>query len=145
MVVPSEGEEERERRVPAEDQALRLTAGLGRDHVADHEAGRAHQHRLRQRDHAAVGGEEDQARGGDAHDQRLREDDVDPVLVEDERRDDRQHQAADADHPLGDELLLVHENLPKSPCGRKASTSARSMNVNTIEYWVQQLLPAVGR
>ena len=65
--------------------------------------------------------------------------------VEDERRDDRQHEAADADHPLGDELLLVHENLPKRPCGRKASTSASSMKVNTIEYWVQQLLPAVGR
>ena len=65
--------------------------------------------------------------------------------VEDEWRGDRQDEAADPDHPLGDELLLVHENLPNSPCGRKASTSASSMNVNTIEYWVQQLLPAVGR
>ena len=42
-------------------------------------------------------------------------------------------------------FCLVHENLPNSPCGRKASTSASSMKVNTIEYWVQQLLPAVGR
>ena len=94
---------------------------------------------------AAVRREEDEAGGGDAHDQRLREDHVDPVLVEDERRCDRQDEPADADHALGDELALVHENLPKSPCGRNARTRASSMNVNTIEYWVQQLLPAVGR
>ena len=54
--------------------------------------------------------------------------------------------AADGDCPLGDDLRLVaHENLPNKPCGRNASTRASSMKVNTIEYWVQQLLPAVGR
>ena len=49
--------------------------------------------------------------------------------------------------PLGQALRLElrHPALPKSPCGRNASTSASSANVNTIEYCVQQSLPVVGR
>ena len=145
-MVPSSARNKRERRVPTESQALGLSARAGRHHVADHETGRAHQHRLGEGDHAAVGREEDHAGGGDAHDQRLREDDVDPVRVEDRRPGEGDQECDGCDRALCQHLRVVrHENLPNSPCGRNARTSASNTNVKTIEYWVQQLFPAVGR
>ena len=139
--------DERERRVPAERQALGLAAApADGDHVPDHEAGRAHQRGLRERDHPAVGGEEDEAGGGDPDDEDLRQDRVDPVVVEDQRAERDDDQRADRDHALRRLLGLErHASLPKSPCGRTASTSASRANVTTIEYCVQQLFPVVGR
>ena len=140
--------DERDRRIPAEQEALRLPAGLAlRDHVRQRIPGDAHQARLRERDHAAVGRQEDQARGADPEDQRLREDGVQPVVAEEHRRDEREHERDDADRPLGHRLGRVdrHAALPNSPCGRNASTSAIRANVSTTEYCVQQLLPVVGR
>ncbi len=60
------------RRVPAEQQALRLAPGhaLG-DHVRERVAGDAHQAGLGERDHPAVGREEDEARGADPEDECL--------------------------------------------------------------------------
>ena len=81
-------------------------------------------------------------------DERRREDRIDPGTRADEcRGEDGEDDYADADRPLGQPLRLEprHPALPKSPCGRNASTSASSANVNTIEYCVQQSLPVVGR
>ena len=53
-----------------ENEALRLAPGAAfRDEVPDDVAGDSHQRRLRERDHAAVRGEEDQAGRGDPEDE----------------------------------------------------------------------------
>ena len=147
---PDDREHERERRVPAERQALGLPAGPAlRDHVPEDEAGDAHQRRLRERDHPAVGGEEDQARRGDPEEERLRQDRADPVVAEDRpgRRAATRRTATTIARSTGlrRSARRRHPALPKRPCGRNASTSASSTNVTTIEYWVQQLCPRVGR
>ena len=121
---------------------------LGRDHVAEREAGDPVEGDLRERDHAAVRREEDQAGRGDPDEERLREDEPEPVVVEERRADRDEDERAHADRAL-DGLLRRHAEdhpaLPKSPCGRNARTRARRTNVTMIEYWVQQLSPVVGR
>ena len=71
-----------------------------------------------------------------------------PVGAEDGRAEHREHERAPTPSAL-DCCLGVQRGaqaaLPKSPCGRKASTSAMSANVRTIEYWVQHSIPVVGR
>ena len=143
---------ERQRRVPAQVEALGGPArtALG-GKVAENYARDPEQGRLGERDHAAVGEEEDQARSGDAEQKRLDQDLLRPVLVEDERPDRGEHERAEADGALdrrlrrGPEDVPPHPGLPNRPCGRNARTSAISANVTTIEYCVQQSAPVVGR
>ena len=55
-------EHERQGRVPPEHESFGFPARPALcDHVSEHVSGDAHEGRLRKRDHAAVGGEEDQA------------------------------------------------------------------------------------
>ncbi len=61
-----------------------------------------------------------------------------------EQRDD-EHADADRAFDVVFASRLASSALPNSPCGRKASTSASSANVRTIEYCVQQSFPTVGR
>ena len=97
--VDDEREQDAPPRVPAEVEALRVAV---RRRVADHEAGDAEDRDLRERDHAAVGGEEDQARRDDAEEQHLRQELADPVAS---RRTaaqaPRATSATDADHAVG--------------------------------------------
>ena len=61
-VVIDDREHERQGRVPPEHESFGFPARPALcDHVSEHVSGDAHEGRLRKRDHAAVGGEEDQA------------------------------------------------------------------------------------
>jgi hypothetical protein len=90
---------------------------------------------LRERDHPAVGGEEDQARGRDSQPQRLRQDHVEEEVRHEQRRDRgetddrRQHGPG---QPPG-RHRGVHAGLPNSPSGRTASTPTSSAKVTMIE------------
>ena len=85
---------------------------------------------LRERDHAAVGLQEDQARGDDAEEHHLREQRVDPVGRQVERRQQRQQ---DPEHTDDAVRRDPHSGLPNRPSGRTASTIATSTNVKMIE------------
>ena len=145
-------DDERHRRVPAEVETLggpARTASGGE--VAENYARDPEQGRLGERDHAAVRGEEDQARCGDAEQKRLDQDLVRPVLVENERPERGEYERDGADGAFDrrlrrrPEYVPPHPGLPNRPCGRNARTSAISAKVTTIEYCVQQSAPAVGR
>ena len=74
--------------VPAEVEPFRIAC---RNNVTEHEPRDSVERDLRKRDHAAVGGEEDQAGGRDAEKEHLCEDEADPVGAEEQwpqRRDD---------------------------------------------------------
>ena len=116
-------------------------AALG-DHVPEEVSRDADEGRLGEGDHAAVGEQEDEARRGDPEDERLGQDRVHPVVVEDHRPEREEQEQGDADAPLRGRFRVqprAHPALPKSPCGRNASTSAIRTKVRTIEYCVQQL------
>src|SRR5262249_23973903 len=105
---------------------------------------------LGERDHPAVGGEEDQAGGSHPEDEGLEQDRVAPVGAPPGRRPDDHEQERHRGDPPFDLLTTrprrrVHEPLPNSPRGRNASTSAMRTNVRIDEYWVQQSRPVVGR
>ena len=73
-----------------------------------------------------------------------REDRVHPVLGDELRRDAaraRARRRRSRARPASCVRVDAHAALPNSPCGRKASTSAISTNVRTIEYCVQQSVP----
>ena len=108
--------------------------------VREHEVGVGHaghavEPDLGERHHASVGGEEDQAGGGDAEPERLREDDVQEEVRRDERRqggedhDDGERHPAEPTPAHG----RVHAGLPNSPSGRTASTPTSSAKVTMIE------------
>ena len=118
-------------RVPAEVEALRVPVRRG---VAEHEAGDPVDRHLRERDHAAVRGEEDQARGRDPEEEHLRQQLPEPVVRDVQRRCGREHECQRSDdavrrHPA----TKRHAGLPNSPSGRTARTSATSTNVKMIE------------
>ena len=153
---------ERDGRVPCERQALGLALQPPlADEVAEDVPGDAHQRRLGEREHPAVGGEEDQARRRNPEDEGLGEDRLDPVRVEDRRRRRQDAENREADDELergprrtapeeaintcGGQPGAPHSSLPKSPCGLNASTSAISAKVSVIEYCEQQLPPEMGR
>ncbi len=145
-----EREHERDRRVPAQRQALGLAARPAlRDHVPEQIGGDAHQRRLRERGHAAVRRQEDQARRGDPEDEHLGEDRAHPVVVEErrpEREEDehRRRRSRARRCAFGSRLALIRPSR-RGPCGRNASTIAISTNVSTIEYCEQQLSLVIGR
>ena len=85
-------------RVPPEVEALRVAV---RRRVAEHEAGDPVDRDLRERDHAAVRGEEDEACRRDPEEQHLREQLPDPVRRHVERRGHRQDERDNADDAVG--------------------------------------------
>ena len=92
------------------------------------EAGDAEDRHLRERDHAAVGREEDQARRDDAEEQHLRQQRPDPVAS---RRSSgashREHERADADDAVGRDARFT----PASRTARAAARRARSRRART--------------
>ena len=90
---------------------------------------------LRERDHAAVGREEDQARRDDPEEEHLRQQRRRPSSVETiERRESRaSDERDDADDAVERDGGVAHAGLPKRPSGRTASTIATSTNVKMIE------------
>ena len=76
-----------------------------------------------------------------------------PVAGDEQRQKHEQHENANADAPLEQQLLRPraqlpdarHPGLPKSPCGLNASTIASNAKLRTIEYCVQHSLLVVGR
>src|SRR4029450_10117841 len=127
-----DAEQEGDPGIPAEVETLRR---VGRDDVRHGAAGDAEKRRLRQREHAPVGGEEDQAGRGDAEEERLREDEADPVVAEKQGAEADGDEHTEADAPL-DKLLrrhaAPHPGLPTSPWGRNASTSVSKAKVKTM-------------
>ena len=123
-----ESEQDADPRVPAQVEALRI----GRRRVAEGEPGDPVDRDLREREHAAVGREERQARGDDAEQQHLREKRAQPVGRDDQRGQDGEHEQPEADDAL-DRGEPPHAGRPKIPSGRIASTTASSTNVRTIE------------
>ncbi len=118
---------------PPEVQALRVAVG---GQVAQREARHAVDGRLRQRHHPAVRRQEDQARGHDAEEQHLGQQRRDPVLGEDQRREQReqdQHRPCDPVRGEPRAARCVHAGRPKSPRGRTASTMASRTKVKMIE------------
>ena len=128
----------------------RGVAAVGGHEVRVRQAGGPVDRHLAERDHPAVGGQEDQAGRGEAQPQRLREDLRDPE-VRDEQREDREHghhagktqPAGPAEGGMVGGLGLgldrrgvrrkAHAGLPNRPSGRTASTTTRSANVSRIE------------
>ena len=107
-----------EPRVPAEVQLLRL--GLC-DHALEREAGDAVERHLRERDRAAVGREEDEARRRDPDQEGLGEDEVHPVVVEDERPEGGEDESPDGDAALDERLQLgVILSWKRPGAGRRA-------------------------
>src|SRR5207244_8939875 len=109
---------------------------------------------LCERDHAAVGRQEDEAGRRDAEQERLREDEADPVVEVEGRKDGEQGEQAETEEQLDDGLLGRgheppregrHPDFPNNPRGLNASTRARSTNVRTGEYWPQQSPLVTGR
>ncbi len=125
-----------------------------RDHVAERKRGDTVESRLCERDHAAVRRQKDEAGGRDADQEGLRQDEADPVADPEDRKHGQEEKEGHTDEQLGQLLLRrgpeppregAHAGLPNNPCGLNASTSARSTNVSTGEYWPQQSPPVVGR
>ena len=127
-----EAHEDAPPRVPAEVQPLRVAV---RGRVPDHEAGDPEERDLGERQHAAVGLQEDHARGDDPEQEHLRHQRPDPEAVQEQRRDQREQHDADAGAPFdrGGGRAASHAGRPKSPSGRTASTIATSANVKMIE------------
>ena len=124
---------------PAEIEPLRVSVRNG---VAEREPRDAEDRDLGQGDHPPVGGQEDQACCGDPEEEGLGEDRADEVVRHDrgrgeQRRSEGKEDCRHTNRSL--EPLPVaarargHAGLPKRPCGRNASTSARSANVKMIE------------
>src|SRR5262249_51766833 len=133
--------------VVAEVQSLHLAGGDG---IAEHERGDAVEGHLGEGYHAAVGEEEDQARGGDPVPEDLGQQLVCEVAAEDEGAERGQCEAEAAEDPVdarrgAGARRRRHPGFPNRPSGRTASTTTRSANVKTTEYSVQQLLLVVGR
>ncbi len=123
--------------VPAEIEALAVPI---RHRVSEREACDAEDGDLRERDHPAIGREEDQTRRGDPQEQRLREDEVDEVRRHERRRDQRRRDQGEREDGDTDAALdsvpdgrWLHAGLPKSPSGRNARTTASNTNVKMIE------------
>ena len=118
---------------PAEVQPLGVAVGR---QVAQREARHAVDRHLRQRDHPAVGRQEDQARGHDAQEEHLRQQRRDPVLAEDQRREDGERDEDRTGDAIGGQpraARRAHAGRPKSPRGRTASTIASRTKVKMIE------------
>ena len=139
-------------RIPAEVKTFRSSARPSfRGEVADDHTCDAEHRRLRKRDHAAVGREEDEARRRDSEQECLDQDLMRPVRAEpDHGPDGDEHERTQSGAAL--ELLLRGPGewvqpppLPNRPCGLNASTIAIRMKLKIGEYCVQQSVPAIGR
>ena len=117
-------------RVPAQ-----VLAARGMDEVRHREAGDGVDPGLPKRDHPAVAGKEDEARGGYTQPQGLGQDLGEREAVDDRRRaGEKKNQRAKGDQLRNPDAAAdaAHAGRPNKPSGRTARTATTRMNVSRI-------------